>query len=104
MPGSAIQHGCAPVDGCGRGLGPEARDFCDDGGTVVEAFRGGPDRRTSMNSPGITAATATGPAQLDPIAIIGIGCRLPGGVDDPRSFWELMASGTDAIVNIPAER
>jgi acyl transferase domain-containing protein/dienelactone hydrolase len=48
--------------------------------------------------------SAREPARLDPIAIIGIGCRFPGGVEDPRSFWRLLASGTDAIVDVPPDR
>ncbi|WP_243867391.1 type I polyketide synthase [Actinophytocola oryzae] len=39
-----------------------------------------------------------------PVAIIGIGCRFPGGVEDPRSFWELVSSGTDAVGDIPRDR
>lgn len=39
-----------------------------------------------------------------PIAIIGIGCRFPGGIEDARSFWDLLAAGTDAIGDIPADR
>ena len=38
------------------------------------------------------------------IAIIGIGCRLPGGCNDPQSFWQLLASGRDAISQTPADR
>lgn len=38
------------------------------------------------------------------VAIIGIGCRLPGGVRDPLGFWKLLAAGTDAIVDVPADR
>lgn len=37
-------------------------------------------------------------------AIIGIGCRFPGGIDGPGSFWDLIATGTDAIGDIPADR
>jgi acyl transferase domain-containing protein len=40
----------------------------------------------------------------EPIAIIGLGCRLPGGADSPEAFWELLQNGGDAIVEIPAER
>ncbi|SCL19236.1 polyketide synthase [Micromonospora inyonensis] len=42
--------------------------------------------------------------RYEPIAIIGIGCRYPGGIDDPRSFWEVIAAGTDAIGEIPPDR
>ncbi|MFZ1429742.1 MAG: beta-ketoacyl synthase N-terminal-like domain-containing protein, partial [Geminicoccaceae bacterium] len=39
-----------------------------------------------------------------PIAIIGIGCRFPGGVDDPASFWRLLLDGPDPIRPVPANR
>ena len=42
--------------------------------------------------------------RAEPVAIVGIGCRFPGGVSDPRGFWDLIASGTDAIGDIPADR
>ena len=40
----------------------------------------------------------------EPIAIVGIGCRLPGGVDSPQAFWELLRDGRDAITEVPASR
>lgn len=39
-----------------------------------------------------------------PIAIIGIGCRFPGGAHDPESFWRLLQNGVDAIREVPPER
>ena len=38
------------------------------------------------------------------VAIIGIGCRFPGGVGDTRSFWQLLIEGRDAITEVPANR
>ncbi len=40
----------------------------------------------------------------EPIAVIGIGCRTPGGVHDPESFWQLLREGVDAITEVPKER
>jgi myxalamid-type polyketide synthase MxaB len=42
--------------------------------------------------------------KLEPIAIIGIGCRFPGGVHHPASFWQLLCNGVDAITEVPASR
>jgi acyl transferase domain-containing protein/acyl carrier protein len=39
-----------------------------------------------------------------PLAVIGLGCRFPGGADDPASFWRLLADGVDAITEVPPER
>jgi len=40
----------------------------------------------------------------EPVAIVGIGCRLPGGVDGPEAFWNLLAEGRDGVVEVPADR
>lgn len=40
---------------------------------------------------------------MEPIAIIGIGCRFPGA-DSPQAFWQLLSQGVDAITEIPADR
>ena len=38
------------------------------------------------------------------IAICGIGCRFPGNVVDPESFWNLMIEGRDGIIDVPSDR
>ncbi len=40
----------------------------------------------------------------EPIAIIGIGCRLPGNVRNPEEFWQMLCNGVDAISEIPEDR
>jgi len=41
--------------------------------------------------------------QLEPIAIVGIGCRFPGA-KDPQAFWELIRDGKDAVSLVPESR
>ncbi|MFI7123085.1 SDR family NAD(P)-dependent oxidoreductase [Amycolatopsis sp. NPDC049868] len=40
----------------------------------------------------------------EPIAIVGMGSRFPGGIKDSQSFWDLLVAGVDAIGDIPADR
>jgi acyl transferase domain-containing protein/NAD(P)-dependent dehydrogenase (short-subunit alcohol dehydrogenase family) len=40
----------------------------------------------------------------EPIAVIGMGCRFPGGANYPESFWKLMRDGVDAVVEFPRDR
>jgi acyl transferase domain-containing protein/NADPH:quinone reductase-like Zn-dependent oxidoreductase/SAM-dependent methyltransferase/acyl carrier protein len=40
----------------------------------------------------------------DPIAIVGIGCRFPGGIVNPATFWEFLKKGGDGIREVPADR
>src|SRR5690348_13872272 len=40
----------------------------------------------------------------EPIAIVGIGCRYPGGADGPAAFWELLKHGVDAVTEVPPAR
>ncbi|MGW0786634.1 beta-ketoacyl synthase N-terminal-like domain-containing protein, partial [Streptomyces sp. NPDC002913] len=40
----------------------------------------------------------------EPIAIVGMGCRLPGGVTSPDDLWRLVADGEDAMTSFPTDR
>jgi acyl transferase domain-containing protein len=42
--------------------------------------------------------------QREPIAIVGIGCRFPGGANSPAAFWQLLQNGVDAIGEVPPDR
>ncbi|MEU8727673.1 type I polyketide synthase, partial [Streptomyces antimycoticus] len=57
-----------------------------------------------VGSAALSATVATAPVDDDPIAIIGMSCRFPGGVDSPEELWRLLESGTDAISAFPLDR
>ncbi|WP_370972859.1 type I polyketide synthase [Amycolatopsis sp. cg9] len=43
-------------------------------------------------------------AAEEPIAVVGTGCRYPGGVTTPEDLWRLLDGGTDAITEFPGDR
>src|ERR1700742_66750 len=52
----------------------------------------------------VRAGTAFPTDVAEPIAVLGIGCRLPGNVSGPESFWQLLVAGRDAVGEVPADR
>jgi malonyl CoA-acyl carrier protein transacylase len=43
-------------------------------------------------------------AHHEPIAIVGMACRFPGGANNPDQYWEILKNGIDTITEIPASR
>lgn len=50
------------------------------------------------------AAAAGSAYRAEPIAVIGLGCRLPGGVQSPEELWQLLVAEVDTVRDVPAER
>jgi hypothetical protein len=42
--------------------------------------------------------------QSEPLAVIGMACRFPGGANSPEAFWKLLMGGVDAISEVPHDR
>ena len=53
-----------------------------------------------------SAATSStmGTTPVTPIAVIGMACRLPGGIDSPEQLWEALLRGDDLVTEIPPDR
>ncbi|MER7785925.1 SDR family NAD(P)-dependent oxidoreductase [Streptomyces albidoflavus] len=67
------------------------------------------ESRTTHGESSVDDAAAPEPAVTpleadDAIAIVGMSCRLPGGIRSPRDLWRLVTEGTDATGNHPADR
>ncbi|WP_141203165.1 type I polyketide synthase [Streptomyces griseorubiginosus] len=61
----------------------------------------------SVSTPGPGPASLAAPvpaAPGEPVAVIGLGCRLPGGVHGPGDYWRLLTDGVDAIRRVPEDR
>ncbi|HEX2910960.1 MAG TPA: polyketide synthase, partial [Chloroflexia bacterium] len=43
-------------------------------------------------------------AKTEPIAVIGLGCRFPGGANSPEAYWQMLLDEVDAIREVPADR
>ncbi len=52
----------------------------------------------------MSLASTDSPTPKTPLAVVGIGCRFPGGVVDAASFWELLIEGRSGIVEVPEDR
>jgi pimaricinolide synthase PimS2 len=63
---------------------------------ALAGFLGGASERTDR--------PATAAAADEPIAIIGMACRLPGGVRSPEELWRLLLAEQDAVSGFPADR
>ncbi|RPF38348.1 beta-ketoacyl synthase N-terminal-like domain-containing protein [Streptomyces sp. TLI_185] len=63
--------------------------------------------RLSADEAEVSALARPAPASTgfgEPVAVIGVGCRLPGGVHGPGDYWRLLSEGVDAIRRVPEDR
>ncbi|MDT3396041.1 beta-ketoacyl synthase N-terminal-like domain-containing protein [Streptomyces sp. B1866] len=75
---------------------------------LVNGLNGTDTARNPLDT--VDAKAAAGDADrpsgsaLTPVAVIGVGCRLPGGVTSAAGFWELLTGGQDAVGTLPEGR
>ncbi|MFD5203293.1 beta-ketoacyl synthase N-terminal-like domain-containing protein, partial [Streptomyces sp. NPDC058375] len=69
----------------------------------LEDLRNGITRKPS-HAPAEAARTRRRVRQDEPIAIVGMACRYPGGVDSPEDLWQVVAEGRDVISPFPTNR
>ncbi|MET9757335.1 SDR family NAD(P)-dependent oxidoreductase, partial [Streptomyces syringium] len=65
---------------------------------ILDELMGGPDAEPVVPRHSQTAVAD------DPIVVVGMACRYPGGVSSPEDLWRLVTEGTDAITDFPANR
>jgi acyl transferase domain-containing protein/NADP-dependent 3-hydroxy acid dehydrogenase YdfG/acyl carrier protein len=62
------------------------------------------DELSGAGAPVAAGTTSVAASADEPIAIVGMSCRFPGGVRSPEDLWRLVAEGVDAIGDFPADR
>ncbi|WLQ38570.1 SDR family NAD(P)-dependent oxidoreductase (plasmid) [Streptomyces castrisilvae] len=68
----------------------------------LESLAAGPGTAPAARTAPVPAST--GAADDEPIAIVSMACRLPGGVETPEQLWELVLRGGDAVGPMPGDR
>ncbi|MGC4950353.1 beta-ketoacyl synthase N-terminal-like domain-containing protein [Streptomyces sp. DT224] len=71
---------------------------------TAKALAAALDRELFGRGPDEDSGPAPARADGDPVVIIGMGCRYPGGVASPEDLWRLVAEGRDAIGPFPTDR
>ncbi|WP_439945516.1 beta-ketoacyl synthase N-terminal-like domain-containing protein [Streptomyces sp. BBFR109] len=72
-------------------------------GALLTRLTDGEPRHAPVKTPAVEASSAV-PAGEAAVAVIGVGCRLPGGVRSAADFWRLLCEGRDAVGQVPDGR
>ncbi|MDH6229305.1 acyl transferase domain-containing protein/acyl carrier protein [Streptomyces sp. MJP52] len=80
---------------------PTVADLADHLLTLV---LGQPADGSAARSAAAGPVTGSAPSDDDPVVIVGMSCRFPGGVSSPDELWRVVAEGVDTVGDIPADR
>src|SRR5258708_7665503 len=73
------------------------------GGGMV-AFGANDGAHSSASADRSPTDSSKGAPTVTPVAVIGMACRLPGGIDSPEQLWEALLRGDDLVTEIPPDR
>src|SRR4051794_30539683 len=94
---------CTEYLGVGCTRSDPDRGFTPNGRSTRQRHRGAPPRASAerpVEDPEPEPAGALGRT----IAIVGMSCRFPGGVDSPEGLWDMVAAGRDVATELPDDR
>ncbi|ANS70237.1 polyketide synthase [Streptomyces lincolnensis] len=76
------------------------------GGAGRAAVTADSSHSSSASAASSASSTSSTPSTSydEPVAVVGVGCRLPGGVHGPADYWRLLSDGVDAIRRVPEDR
>ncbi|REH27640.1 phthiocerol/phenolphthiocerol synthesis type-I polyketide synthase D [Kutzneria buriramensis] len=87
------------------GIAGELEDLLDRPIEPIALWRQPTIRKLADSLSSAHAPPKTGTARAESaVAVIGIGCRLPGGVDSPAELWRLLMAGDDVVTAVPTDR
>jgi len=67
-------------------------------------FGAAPDTGSARDTGSAPGTAPDNGAGIEPVAVVGIGCRLPGGIDSPAALWRLLRGGGQAVGTVPTGR
>ncbi|HTI21663.1 MAG TPA: beta-ketoacyl synthase N-terminal-like domain-containing protein, partial [Kutzneria sp.] len=92
------------VDGLKAAVADQGADARPEDGLATPAAQPVAGQHVPADARRAGAGLPASVSSSDPIAVIAMGCRYPGGANSPEEFWRLIANGEDAVTPLPSNR